>query len=44
VLSEFLQLYPEVELDLDFNDRIVDLIDEGVDMAIRSGLLPTAGS
>jgi DNA-binding transcriptional LysR family regulator len=28
------------ELDLDFTDRIVDLIDEGVDVAIRSGQLP----
>ncbi|NHT77337.1 DNA-binding transcriptional LysR family regulator [Rhizobium sp. PP-F2F-G38] len=40
VLSEFLSLYPEIELDLDFTDRIVDLIDEGVDVAIRSGQLP----
>ncbi|PYE44067.1 DNA-binding transcriptional LysR family regulator [Rhizobium sp. PP-F2F-G20b] len=40
VLSEFLLLYPEIELDLDFTDRIVDLIDEGVDVAIRSGQLP----
>jgi len=37
VLPEFIRRYPEVELDLDFNDRIVDLIDEGVDVAIRSG-------
>ncbi len=29
-----------IELDLDFNDRIVDLIDEGVDVAIRSGQIP----
>jgi DNA-binding transcriptional LysR family regulator len=40
VLGELLQLYPEIELDLDFTDRIVDLIDEGVDVAIRSGQLP----
>lgn len=40
VLSEFLRLYPEIELDLDFNDRIVDLIDEGIDVAIRSGQMP----
>ncbi len=37
VVPGFVRLYPEVELDLDFNDRIVDLIDEGVDVAIRSG-------
>lgn len=40
VLPEFVRRYPEIELDLDFNDRIVDLIDEEVDVAIRSGVLP----
>lgn len=40
LLPEFMALYPEIELDLDFNDRIVDLIEEGVDVAIRSGDLP----
>ena len=40
ILPDFVALYPEIELDLDFNDRIVDLIDEGVDVAIRSGDLP----
>ena len=39
-LSEFRRLYPEIELDLDFNDNLVDVIDEGVDVAIRSGSLP----
>ena len=28
ILPEFVNLYPEVELDLDFNDRIVDLIED----------------
>ncbi|GAU85890.1 LysR family transcriptional regulator [Bosea sp. BIWAKO-01] len=40
VLPEFMARYPEIEVDLDFNDRLVDLIDEGVDVAIRSGELP----
>lgn len=40
ILPEFMARYPEIEVDLDFNDRIVDLIDEGVDVAIRSGELP----
>lgn len=40
VLPRFMARYPEIELDLDFNDRIVDLIEEGVDVAIRSGELP----
>ncbi len=39
-LPEFRRLYPEVELDLDFNDAIVDIVNEGVDAAIRSGNLP----
>jgi len=38
-LPEFRQRYPHIELDLDFSDRMVDLIDEGVDVAIRSGEL-----
>lgn len=40
VLPDFMARYPDIELDLDFNDRIVDLIEEGVDVAIRSGDLP----
>ncbi|MGU3422930.1 LysR family transcriptional regulator [Methylobacterium sp. D54C] len=40
VLPDFMALYPEIGLDLDFSDRIVDLIEEGVDVAIRSGQLP----
>lgn len=40
ILPEFLALYPDVDLDLEFSDRIIDLIDEGFDVAIRSGALP----
>lgn len=40
VLPEFMARYPDIEIDLDFSDRIVDLIEEGVDVAIRSGQLP----
>jgi len=39
LLSEFTAFYPEVELDVDFNDRIVDLIAEGIDVAVRGGEL-----
>lgn len=38
-LTAFTRLYPQVELDLDFSDRLVNLIDEGFDVAIRSGEL-----
>lgn len=36
-LSAFMRAYPEIELDLDFTDRLVDLIDEGFDAVIRTG-------
>lgn len=38
-LTEFMQRYPEIELELDFSDRMVDIIAEGMDVAIRSGEL-----
>lgn len=41
-LTEFMQCYPQVELELDFSDRMVDLIAEGIDVAVRSGDLPTS--
>jgi len=40
LLPEFLAQHPAVELEVDFNDRLVDLIDDGVDVALRSGVLP----
>ena len=39
-INEFLQAHPEIEFDLDFNDREVDLIQEGFDLAIRIAKLP----
>lgn len=39
LLPEFIGLYPEIELDLDFNDRIVDVIEAGLDVVMRSGAL-----
>lgn len=35
VLPEFMLRYPEVELQLDVSNRRVDLIEEGVDIALR---------
>ncbi|CAE6733482.1 HTH-type transcriptional regulator DmlR [Paraburkholderia aspalathi] len=39
VLPEFTRRYPDVELDLDFNDRLVDVVEGGFDAVIRSGAL-----
>ena len=39
-INEFLQEHPQIEFDLDFNDREVDLIQEGFDLAIRIANLP----
>ena len=38
-LPDFLDRYPDVELELVMNDRSVDLVDEGFDMAVRIGTL-----
>jgi len=34
-LVEFMRAYPEVTLDLDFSDRVVDVIEEGFDAVVR---------
>lgn len=36
-LSDFMAAYPEVELDLHFSDRLVDVIEEGFDAVVRTG-------
>lgn len=38
-MPELLARYPELDLDLDFSDRYVDLVNEGFDVAIRVGRL-----
>ncbi|AVF33462.1 LysR family transcriptional regulator [Rahnella sikkimica] len=37
VLGEFMRRYPDIELDLDFTDRIVDVVEEGFDAVVRTG-------
>jgi len=37
LILEFLAKYPEIEIELILNDRVIDLVEEGVDVAIRLG-------
>ncbi|MDL2408365.1 LysR family transcriptional regulator [Rhizobium calliandrae] len=39
LLLELARVHPKLELDLSFSDRVVDLFDEGFDLAIRNGVL-----
>ncbi|QCI97542.1 LysR family transcriptional regulator [Agrobacterium larrymoorei] len=36
-ISAFMKAYPEIDLDLDFTDRLVDVIEEGFDAVVRTG-------
>jgi DNA-binding transcriptional LysR family regulator len=39
-LPEFLSLYPDLAVDMSLDDRRVELVEEGFDLAIRIGVLP----
>ncbi|MBB1628128.1 LysR family transcriptional regulator [Achromobacter sp. UMC71] len=38
-IAEYLLRYPDVVIDLDLNDRVVDLVEDGYDVAVRIGPL-----
>lgn len=42
-LAEFSELHPHLLLDLDLSDRVVDLVEEGFDLAIRIGQIGSQG-
>ena len=42
-LTRFLARNPEVQIDLTLNDRVVDIVDEGFDVAFRIGELADSG-
>lgn len=39
MISLFMERYPQIELDLDFSDRLSDVIEDGMDVVIRGGEL-----
>lgn len=39
ILIDFLRAHPQVKLDIDFSDRVVDLVAEGFELAVRIGVL-----
>ena len=40
VLPDFLNTFPDIKVELTAVDRLVDLVDEGFDLALRVGELP----
>ena len=42
LICDFARSYPDVKIDLGFNDRIVSIEEEGFDLVIRSGPEPTS--
>ena len=43
LMAEFLERYPDVDVCLRLEDRYMDLIDDGVDLALRISLSPSPG-
>jgi DNA-binding transcriptional LysR family regulator len=42
-LNDFKRLYPKIELDVMLTDEVVNIIQEGIDLAIRGAPLPDSG-
>lgn len=42
LVTDFLIVHPQIDLELDLSERMVDLVAEGFDAAIRSGPLPSS--
>ena len=42
-LNEFHRLYPKIELDIMLSDEVINIMQEGIDLAIRGAPLPDSG-
>ncbi|WP_085297468.1 LysR family transcriptional regulator [Cognaticolwellia mytili] len=40
LIAKFMSLYPDIDIKLELTERVVDLVEENIDIAIRSGRLP----
>lgn len=43
LVASFLELYPQLSVELTLSDRNVDIVEDGVDVAVRIGQLPDSG-
>ena len=43
VAIKFLRAYPEIDIKVTFGDKMVDFLEEPVDLALRIGALPDSG-
>jgi DNA-binding transcriptional LysR family regulator len=43
IVADYVKLHPQVEVQARLSDRMVDLVEEGVDLAVRIGHLPDSG-
>ncbi|WP_064603091.1 LysR family transcriptional regulator [Photobacterium sp. J15] len=39
-IAEFSERYPDINIQMDLDNRFVDIVEEGYDLAIRTGVLP----
>ncbi|OBU22969.1 LysR family transcriptional regulator [Photobacterium aquimaris] len=44
IFSDYLALYPDMQLDIDLNDKTVDVVADGYDLAIRASVALTESS
>lgn len=44
LLPRFLEQHPELEIDVILDDRVIDLVAEGVDVSLRMGALPDSAA